>query len=192
MIAHYHGQTWNAAEFARSLGSNRPTARRYLDILSGAYMVRVLPPWIENLKKRQIKAPKIYLRDSGLLQTLLEVPSAEALTGHVKVGASFEGFAIEQVLSCLGTRNAYFWGTQVGAELDLLITRGGKRYGFEVKYADAPGTTRSMHTAIADLGLEHLWVIYPGSERYRLREKITALPIGQVPDLFRNSGADGH
>ena len=191
MVAHYHGQTWNAAEFARSLGSNRPTARRYLDILSGAYMVRVLPPWIENLKKRQIKAPKIYLRDSGLLQTLLEVPSAEALTGHVKVGASFEGFAIEQVLSCLRTRNAYFWGTQGGAELDLLITRGGKRYGFEVKYADAPGTTRSMHTAIADLGLEHLWVIYPGSERYRLREKITALPIRHVPDLFRDGGADG-
>ena len=191
MIAHYHGQTWNAAEFARSLGSNRPTARRYLDILSGAYMVRALPPWIENLKKRQIKAPKIYLRDSGLLQTLLEVPSAEALTGHIKVGASFEGFAIEQVLSCLGTRNAYFWGTQGGAELDLLITHGGKRYGFEVKYADAPGTTRSMHTAIADLGLEHLWVIYPGTERYRLREKITALPIGHVPDLFRDSGANG-
>ena len=105
------------------------------------------------------------------------------LAGH-EGGASFEGFAIEQVLSCLGTRNAYFWGTQEGAELDLLITHRGKRYGFEVKYADAPGTTRSMHTAIADLGLEHLWVIYPGSERYRLREKITALPIGHVPFVF--------
>ena len=184
MVAHHHGQTWNAAEFARALGSNRPTARRYLDILSGAYLVRVLPPWVENLKKRQIKAPKIYLRDSGLLQTLLEVPSAEALTGHVKVGASFEGFAIEQVLSCLGVRNAYFWGTQGGAELDLLITRGGKRYGFEVKHADAPGTTRSMHTAISDLALEHLWVVHPGSERYRLRERITALPVREVPALF--------
>lgn len=187
MIAHYHGQVWNAAEFARALGSNRPTARRYLDILSGAFMVRVLPPWIENLKKRQIKAPKIYLRDSGLLHTLLEIPSADAFTGHIKVGASFEGFAIEQVLSCLDVRSAYFWGTQGGAELDLLITHEGKRYGFEVKYSDAPGTTRSMHTAIADLGLEHLWVIYPGSERYRLRDKITAIPIRDLPEVFRDA-----
>lgn len=184
MLAHHHGQTWNGAEFARALGSNRPTARRYLDILSGVYVVRVLPPWIENLKKRQIKAPKIYLRDSGLLQTLLEAPSADAMSGHVKVGASFEGFAIEQVLSCLGIRNAYFWGTQGGAELDLLITRHGKRYGFEVKYTDAPGTTRSMHAAIADLGLEHLWVLYPGNDRYRLRDRISALPVSDVPGLF--------
>lgn len=184
MIAHYHGQVWNAAEFARALGSNRPTARRYLDILSGAFMVRVLPPWIENLKKRQIKAPKIYLRDSGLLHTLLEIPSSDALPSHVKVGASFEGFAIEQVLSHLNPRSAYFWRTQAGAELDLLITHGGKRYGFEVKYSDAPGTTRSMHTAVADLGLEQLFVIYPGSERYRLRDRITALPVAQVPNLF--------
>ena len=184
MVAHYHGQTWNAAEFARSLGSNRATARRYLDVLSGAFMVRVLPPWIENLKKRQVKAPKIYLRDSGLLHTLLEIPSGDALPGHVKVGASFEGFAIEQVLSCLKVRSAYFWGTQGGAELDLLITHQGKRHGFEVKYSDAPGTTRSMHTAIADLELEHLWVIYPGSERYRLRRNITALPVGEIPAQF--------
>ena len=190
MIAHYHGQVWNAAEFARALGSNRPTARRYLDILSGAFMVRVLPPWIENLKKRQTKSPKIYLRDSGLLHTLLEIPSPDALPGHVKVGASFEGFAIEQVLSHLNPRSAYFWRTQAGAELDLLITHRGKRYGFEVKHSDAPGTTRSMHTAIADLGLEHLWVIYPGTEHYGLREKITALPIGGVPDLFRDISVD--
>ena len=184
MIAHYHGQVWNAAEFARALGSNRPTARRYLDILSGAFMVRVLPPWIENLKKRQIKAPKIYLRDSGLLHALLEIASADAFTGHIKVGASFEGFAIEQVLSHLNPRSTYFWRTQAGAELDLLVTHGGKRYGFEVKYSDAPGTTRSMHTAITDLGLEHLWVIYPGTVRYRLREKITALPIFDITSLF--------
>lgn len=185
MIAHYHGQVWNAAEFARALGSNRPTARRYLDILSGAFMVRVLPPWIENLKKRQVKAPKIYLRDSGLLHTLLEIPSSGALPSHVKVGASFEGFAIEQVLASLNPRSAYFWRTQAGAELDLLLTHEGKRYGFEVKYSDAPGTTRSMHTAVADLGLDHLFVIYPGSERYRLRDRITALPVAQVPNLFR-------
>ena len=192
MIAHYHGQIWNAAEFARALGSNRPTARHYLDILSGAFMVRVLPPWIENLKKRQTKAPKIYLRDSGLLHTLLEIPSSDALPGHVKIGASFEGFAIEQVLSHVKPRSAYFWRTQAGAELDLLVTHGGKRYGFEVKYSDAPGTTRSMHSAITDLRLEHLWVIYPGSERYRLREKISVLPIRHVPELFSDSSVTGH
>lgn len=190
MVAHYHGQTWNAAEFARSLGSNRPTARRYLDVLSGAFLVRVLPPWIENLKKRQVKSPKIYLRDSGLLQALLEVRSADALIRHMKVGASFEGFAIEQILSCSGVRNAYCWGTQGGAELDLLITHRGARHGFEIKFSDAPGTTRSMHAAIEALDLEHLWVVYPGADRYRLRDRITALPLTEVATLFADAAAD--
>ena len=150
MIAHYHGQVWNAAEFARALGANEATARRYLDILAGAFMVRVLPPWFENMKKRQVKAPKIYVRDSGLMHTLQTIRSANDLAGHPKRGASWEGFVIEQLLACLDTRSAYFWGTHAGAELDLLVTVHGKRYGFECKYAtctkldalDACGATR--------------------------------------------------
>ena len=183
MVAHYHGRVWNAAEFAQALGANRGTARRYLDILSGAYMVRVLPPWHENMKKRQVKSPKVYVRDAGLLHTLLELDRIDALLGHPKAGASFEGFAIEQIFAALGIRNAYFWATHGGAELDLLATLDGKRHGFEFKLADAPGTTRSMHAAVADLALEHLWVVYPGSEAYPLAARISALPVASVPDL---------
>ena len=183
MVAHYHGRVWNAAEFAAAIGANRATARRHLDILSGAYMVRVLPPWHENLKKRQVKAPKIYVRDSGLLHALLEHGSARALLGHPKVGASFEGFAIEQILSIVGARSAYFWATHGGAELDLMITLGGRRHGFEFKMSDAPGVTRSMRVAIADLGLEHLWVVYPGDQRYALDDGITVLPLSGVVEL---------
>lgn len=189
MVAHYHGGVWNAAEFAQALGANRSTARRYLDILSGAYMVRVLPPWYENMKKRQVRSPKVYVRDAGLLHALLELGHLNALLGHPKAGASFEGFAIEQLIAALGIRNAYFWGTQGGAELDLLATLDGKRHGFEFKLADAPGTTRSMHVAVADLGLEHLWVVYPGSEAYPLAPRISALPIGSVLDLPQRLGA---
>lgn len=183
MIAHYHGQVWNAAEFARALGANEATARRYLDILAGAFVVRVLPPWFENLKKRQVKAPKIYVRDSGLMHTLQTIFSADDLAGHPKRGASWEGFVIEQILACVDTRDAYFWGTHAGAELDLLVTVHGKRYGFECKYADAPGSTRSMHVALQDLDLAHLWVVYPGAERYVLDERITALPAREIPTL---------
>ena len=192
MVAHYQGQVWNAAEFARALGTNQAAARRYLDILSGAYMVRVLPPWHENLKKRQVKSPKMYVRDSGLLHALLELPTANALFGHPKVGASFEGFAIEQMLSHSGLRNATFWSTHGGAELDLLATLNGRRYGFEVKYSDAPGTTRSMRVAIEDLKLEHLWIIYPGNEAYVLDKRISTLPIGEIPrfadELMNSNG----
>ncbi|MDD2707895.1 MAG: ATP-binding protein [Verrucomicrobiae bacterium] len=183
MVAHYHGQVWNASEFARSLGSSEATARRYLDILAGAFMLRILPPWFENLKKRQVKAPKIYLRDSGLLHTLQDIVTFEALTGHPKLGASWEGFAIEQILAVIGTRNACFWGTHAGAELDLLVTVDGKRYGFECKYADAPSSTRSMRTALADLQLAHLWIVYPGNERYELDHRLTAIPLRDLPSL---------
>lgn len=183
MVAHWHGQIWNAAEFARSLGSSEGTARRYLDILAGTYLVRVLPPWFENLKKRQVRSPKIYLQDSGLLHGLLEVNGPERLPGHPKVGASFEGFAIEQTLAAFRPRSAFFWRTRTGAELDLLLVRGQRRLGFEVKFSDAPGTTRSMRTALADLGLDHLFVIYPGDEPYPLAEKISALPISHLPAL---------
>ena len=177
MVAHYHGQVWNAAEFARSLGTSENTARRYLDILSGAYMVRVLPPWFENLKKRQVKSPKIYIRDSGIFHSLLQISTLDYLQGHPKIGASWEGFALEQVIRIFRTRDAYFWATHAGAELDLMLMIAGKRHGFEFKYTDAPGRNRSMHIAIEDLGLEHLWVIYPGDQKYALDDKITAIPL---------------
>ncbi len=183
MIAHYHGQTWNASEFARSLGSSEATARRYLDILAGAFMVRVLPPWFENLKKRQVKAPKVYVRDTGLLHTLLGIPREDQLLGHPKVGASFEGFVIEQLVGALDTRDAYYWATHAGAELDLLVLHGGKRYGFEFKFADAPGTTRSMRVALEDLSLEKLWVVYPGDEGYALDDRISVLPVAGIAGL---------
>ena len=188
MLAHYHGRVWNAAEFARALGAGESAARRYLDILTGALMVRALPPWFENLKKRQVKAPKIYVRDTGLLHTLLGLTDEDQLAGHPKVGASFEGFAIEQALAAFETSNACFWATHAGAELDLLLMRGGKRYGFEFKHADAPGTTRSMRAAIADLGLDRLWIVYPGDEAYPLDDRISAVPVSGVPELAASLG----
>ena len=183
MIAHYHGQVWNAAEFARSLGTSENTARRYLDILVGTYMIRILPPWFENISKRQVKAPKIYIRDSGVLHTLLQLPTRTDVQGHPKLGASWEGFALEQLLTLFQTKDNYFWATYSGAELDLLVTIAGKRYGFEFKYADAPGQTRSMSVAMQDLNLEHLWVIYPGSQEYNLDGKITVIPASTIPNL---------
>ena len=183
MVAHYHGRIWNAAQFARSLGTSENTARRYLDILAGAYMVRILPPWFENIRKRQVKAPKTYIRDSGIFHALLQLYTFEDLQGHPQLGASWEGFALEHVIGALETRNAYFWATHAGAELDLFVMVKGKRYGFEFTYADAPGRSRSMHIAIQDLGLEHLWVIYPGHQEYSLDNKISVIPIDSIPRL---------
>lgn len=181
MVAHYHGQRWNAAEFARSLGSSEASARRYLDILAGAYMVRLLPPWFENIGKRQVKVPKLYVRDTGLLHSLLGLETLEDVQSHPKLGASWEGFVIEQILVLSGAREAYFWATHSGAELDLMITLRGRRYGFEVKYADAPGISRSMCIALNDLGLAHLWVVYPGKRSYDLDNQITALALADLP-----------
>lgn len=183
MIAHYHGQTWNAAQFARSLGTSEITARRYLDILAGAFVVRILPSWFVNMRKRQIKAPKIYIRDSGILHALLQLQTLGDVQSHPKLGASWEGFALEQVIAVLDTRDAYSWATHAGAELDLFVRLGGKSYGFEFKYADAPGTSRSMHVAIEDLSLEHLWVIYPGHQEYPLHDKISVIPISAIPQI---------
>ena len=183
MIAHYHGQIWNASQFGRSLGTSENTARRYLDILSAAYMVRILPPWFENIRKRQVKAPKIYIRDSGLLHALLQIHTLEDVQSHPKLGASWEGFALEQLIALLETRDAYYWATYAGAELDLLVHAGRRRYGFEFKYADDPGTSRSMHSAVHDLYLEHLWVIYPGAQEYVLDEKVTVLPLSSIQNL---------
>ena len=162
MLAHYHGQIGNASEISRSLSESPQTVKRHLDLLTGSFMVRQLQPWVENLGKRQVKSPKVYLRDSGLLHAFLGVPSFRALEGHPKLGASWEGFVIEEVLHAVGERNAFFWSTQAGAELDLLVILNGKRYGVEVKYADAPGMTKSMHIALHDLKLKHLFVAYPG------------------------------
>ncbi len=183
MVAHYHGQTWNAAEFARSLGADEKTARRYLDLLSGALVVRALPPWFENLGKRQVKAPKIYVRDSGLLHALLGLETLPDLQGHPKLGASWEGFIIEQLIALLGTRDTYYWAVHSGAELDFLTVVRGQRHGFEVKYTDAPAATRSMFTACKDLNLAHLWVVHPGENRFSLDDHITAIPARELEGL---------
>jgi predicted AAA+ superfamily ATPase len=190
MIAHYHGQLWNSSEIAASLGVTHKTAQRYLDILSGAFMVRVLPPWSENMGKRLRKAPKIYFRDSGLFHSLQGIRSPGELHAHPKLGASWEGFAVEQVLRALGAApgEVYHWGTHAGAELDLLWVRGGQRWGFEVKYADAPRTTKSMRSAMESLRLERLFVIYPGAMEYELDEGISVLPLaeaGRLPDRMK-------
>jgi predicted AAA+ superfamily ATPase len=183
MIAHYHGQVWNAADFARSLGTSENTARRHLDILAGAYMVRVLPPWFENIGKRQVKAPKIYIRDSGIFHALLQMSALADIQSHPKLGASWEGFALEQVLSALAAGDPTFWATHSGAELDLLLTIGGKRFGFEFKYGDAPGRTRSMIVALQDLRLHRLFVIYPGQQEYDLDDQIKVLPLTRILSL---------
>ncbi|MBM4082912.1 MAG: ATP-binding protein, partial [Planctomycetes bacterium] len=183
MLAHYHGQIWNAAEIARSMHVTPNTARHYLDILSGAFLIRVLQPWHEDLKKRQVKSPKVYLRDSGLLHFLLSLNDMRQVRAHPRYGASWEGFALEQTLALLGERDAYFWATQRGAELDLLLLRNGRRFGFEFKCEDAPAMTRSAHIALEDLGLHTLFLVYPGKQRYRLHEKAEALPLVQLPGL---------
>ncbi len=177
MLAHYHGQTWNAAEIGRSMGLSDKTVRSYLDILTGAFMIRQLQPWFENLGKRQVKSPKIYFRDSGLLHSLLEVPDKHSLLGHPKVGASWEGFALEQALQILHPNTAYFWGTHAGAELDLVFQLKGSRYGMEFKFNEAPSLTTSMRISSSELTLDHLWIIYPGDETYPVTKNITALPL---------------
>jgi len=183
MLAHYHGQTWNGARLAEALGASRATVERYRDILAGTFMLRVLPPWFENLGKRLVKSPKVYLRDSGVLHQMLGMTKAIDLPRHPCYGASWEGFALEQTLIAQGQRDAYFYGTQRGAELDLLLLRRGRRWGFEFKCTDAPKTTKSMHIALDDLKLEHLWVLYPGKLRYPLSEKITALPLREIHQI---------
>ena len=183
MLAHYHGQTWNASELSRAMGLSDKTVRSYLDILSGSFMVRQLQPWFANTGKRQVRAPKIYLRDSGLLHSLLNISDMNTLLGHPKVGASWEGFAIEQVLNLLRPQTAYFWATHGVAELDLLFFAKGKSYGIEVKFNEAPDVTRSMRAALHDLELEHLWIIYPGEHSYQVEKRISALPLKNINTL---------
>jgi len=183
MLAHYHGQTWNGSEIGASLGVTHQTTRKYLDLLTGAYMVRQLQPWFENAGKRVVKSPKVYLRDSGLLHALLGIPDWAALQGHPKLGASWEGFVIEQILSWAGERNAYFWATQSRAEVDLMVHAKGKRWGFEVKYQDAPRVTKSMRIVMRDLKLDHLWVVYPGRTGYPLDEHIDCIALEQLGEV---------
>ena len=173
MRAHVHGQHWNAADLARSLSVEEDTARRYLDVLTGAFMIRQLPPWFENTGKRLVKAPKVYFRDTGILHALLGLETQRAVQSHPKLGLSWEGFALEEVIRrACAEREAYFYKTHGGAELDLLLLRNGKRYGFECKYHDAPRPTRSIHQVIQDLDLERVWIVYPGSTAYPLTETI--------------------
>ena len=189
MLAHYHGQMWSASEISRSLGESHPTVKRHVDILTGALVVRQLQPWFENLGKRQVKSSKVYVRDTGLLHALLGIASFPQLEAHPKLGASWEGFVVEQVLACVGERNAWYWATQSGAELDLLVMRGGKRYGIEVKYGDAPRPTKSMAIAMSDLRLEHLFVVYPRRERYAMNAHTTALSLESLLNELSKLGA---
>lgn len=189
MMAHYHGQVWNAADFARSLGTKEDTARKYMDILSGAFLVRQLPPWYENISKRLVKSPKVYIHDTGILHSLLGLRSKSDLQSHPKLGFSWESFALEQLLLITGLdRDAYFYKTYAGAELDLLLFKNNRRYGFEFKYQDAPRPTRSMHTIIQELNLERLWIICPGERSYPLRSNIDVLSISDINKVLRSNG----
>jgi hypothetical protein len=183
MLAHYHGQTWNASELARAMGLSDKTVRSYLDILTGTFMVRQLQPWYANIGKRQVKAPKVYLRDSGLLHSLLNVPDWHSLLGHPRLGASWEGFVLEQVLQAVKPSQAFFWATHSGAEVDLFFLHGGGRYAIDVKFSEAPQVTKSMRIALEDLALDHLWILYPGSHAYPVQAQITVWPLREVMAL---------
>ncbi len=182
MLAHYHGQVWNGSEFARSIGTSEPTARRYLDILTGAFVVNQLQPWHENIKKRQVKSPKVYIRDTGMLHALLFLDK-DAILQHPKLGLSWEGFIIEEMINMLQTP-CYFWATHAGAELDLFTIQKGKRIGFEIKYSDAPQITKSMLHAIEDLSLEQLFILYPGDKNYTIHEKIQVIAAQKMYSVF--------
>lgn len=187
MLAHYHGQLWNSSEFARSFGVADTTVRHYLDVLCSIYLTRQLLPWRENLKKRQVASPKVYLTDSGLLHALLGVTSQHDLEGHPKVGSSWEGFALNQVVRHLKARatECFFWATHSGAELDLLVVRGRRRLGFEFKRASAPTLTPSMRSALTDLSLSSLTVVHPGSEGYPLAPRVHVAGLERLGELPR-------
>ena len=190
MVAHYHGQIWNAAEPARALGVNPSTMRRYLDLLTDALVLRQIQPWHANLRKRQVKSPKVYVRDSGLLHQLLGLETEKAVLSHPKLGASWEGFVIEQVLATEPHDEAWFWATHQGAEIDLLLRRGDRLLGVECKRADAPRLTPSIRIALEDLGLDRVAIVYPGARRYSLSEAVAAVPLATLAKpggLFRDN-----
>jgi predicted AAA+ superfamily ATPase len=185
MLAHWHGQRWNAAEFARAFGSSESTVRRWLETLEGFFAVRILRPWEASIAKRQVKAPKVYIRDCGMLHAVLGIASIAALRERPQVGASFEGFVVEQAAQALGARSSecFHWATPQGAELDLLVVRGNRRIGVEVKCTEAPQVTKSMEFAMKDLGLDKLWVVHQGRDRFTMRPGIEALPITELTSL---------
>jgi predicted AAA+ superfamily ATPase len=183
MLAHRHAQLWNGAELAGALGESYPTVRRHLDLLTGALVVRQLQPWLENAEKRLVRSPKVYVRDPGLVHALLGIGNLRELERHPKLGASFEGLVLEELVRRVGERFVFFWATHGGAELDLLVNRGTTRLGFEVKWGDAPRPTRSMHVALEDLRLQRLYVVYPGTVRYRMHDRIEALPIMELGEV---------
>lgn len=183
MLAHRHGYTWNASEIGDSLGVRQREVKHIRDLLLGSYMIRLLPAWVENLGKRLIKSPKIYLRDSGILHHSLCLSTFSELSHHPSYGSSWHGFALEQIICAHGDHDAYYYRTQRGTQLDLLLLRNGKRWGFQFSCSDAPRTTKSMHIAIKDLNLSHLWVIYPSEQPYPLTETVTVLPLGHVGSL---------
>lgn len=177
MLAHYHGQIWNKAEIAKATAISERSAGRYVDLLQDLFMVRLLQPWFSNLAKRQVKSPKLYIRDTGMLHTLLNIRTEQELYNHPRSGASWEGFAIEETLKAVRPEEAYFWAKHSGAELDLLMIKDGKRIGVECKRMDAPTMTPSMHSALAELDLNRLVVIYPGNKKYPLSTKVSVLPV---------------
>lgn len=180
MLAHYHAQTWNGAELARSLGAGEATVRRYLDLLESLFLVRALQPWHANLGKRQVKAPRVLLRDTGLLHALLGLRSRLDVLSHPKCGASWEGFVVEQVLAAVRPDEAYFWATHGGAEIDLVLRHRGRLFGVECKRTDAPRVTPSIRHALADLGLERVSIVYPGTQRLTLADRVEAVPLASV------------
>jgi hypothetical protein len=182
MLAHYHAQTWNASEFARSFGVADTTVRNYLDALTAALVLRQLPPWFANIGKRQVKAPKVYIRDSGLLHGLLNIRTLADLESHPKVGASWEGFVIEQLMRLLGAEpeECFFWATHSGAELDFLVVRGRTRLGFEIKRTTSPRVTPSMRTALADLDLQRLDVIHAGEDTFPIAPRMRAVALRRM------------
>ena len=181
MLAHYHGQIANVSELSRSLDMTDKTIKRYMDILEGSFMIRQLKPWFENLSKRQVKRPKLYIRDSGLLHTLLGA-SDQSILSHPKCGASWEGYALENLIHSFDNDlyEFYFWATEKGAELDLLVIKGGQRMGYEFKYSESPKLTKSMHIAMEDLKLDQLTVITPGERSYFLSPEIQVKPLKEA------------
>jgi predicted AAA+ superfamily ATPase len=184
MLAHRHAQLWNGAELGAALGEAYPTVRRHLDVLTGALVVRQLPPWLPNMEKRLVRAPKVFVRDSGLLHALLGIRTSRDLEGHPKLGASWEGFVLEEVIRRVGDRDVYFWATHAGAELDIFVSRGRAPLGIEVKWGDAPKMTKSMSIALADLGLGRLVVVYPGPKRYSLQKNVEVVPVAELDSVL--------
>lgn len=185
MLSHYHGQVFNASEIGRSLGTADTTVKHYLDILSGTFIIRQIQPWFYNTKKRLVKRPKIYFRDTGLLHTFMATNSESELLNHPRLGASWEGFALEQTLTHLNIEEdeAFFWAVHTGAELDLVFQRKGRLWGIEVKYQEAPTVTKSMHSALAELNLAHLWIIFPGDSVYPIEQDMTAVGLSRMKEI---------